>query len=860
MTKNVTRLFKQFQPENYSLSLHPSRDNMSFSGQVTISGKKVGRPSSRITFHQKGLKITRAVIIKHDKKGDQSIAVKRINTHDSFNEVRLHSDTQLYAGRYTIELDFNGRITEPMHGIYPCSFKYGGKSKQLIATQFESHHAREAFPCIDEPEAKATFDLTLTTPASETVIANTAVKTQRAQDRNLITSFEQTPRMSTYLLAFVYGELDYLEATTKDNVLVRTYATPDNVSLTKHSLEVAVKALEFFSDYFKTPYPLAKLDMIALPDFSSGAMENWGLVTYREVAMLLDEASGSIESRQYIAMVVAHELSHQWFGNLVTMKWWDDLWLNESFANMMEYRAVDAIHPEWHVWEQFVSSEGASAKRRDSLADVQPIHCTVSHPDQISSLFDPSIVYAKGGTVLYMLMQHIGEPAFRAGLEAYFKKHRYGNTEAADLWNALSDSSYLNVSDFMNGWINKPGYPLVTIDWSPGADTASTQQRRFFSDPRVKSTPTDLWQVPLASTADVAPQLLKNESEAITVKSPKQNLLLNHDGHSYMLPKYANNKHRLQISQDVSAGRVSTIDRLLLLDDNILLQRGGASSTVELLDMVKAYVDETNENVWGAMAGAIAESRRLIEGNEDSEDRLNQLIIKLVEPLVNQLGWDDRPSDSAATLRLRGLIMSMAAGAKMPQVLEAGAKRFADFEKPSDLNASTRGSVFYIGAKFGNKADFEKLLKLHDESINAEERDELAGALCSVRDPERYKKLLELLTGSTIRRQDLMHWFVWLLRNRYARSDSWNWLTSHWEWIEEQYGSDKSYGYFARYCGNIFSRKNELEDFNKFFEPKKKIVALTRDITLAQQEISSRTLWRERNEVDVFKWLNANEF
>ena len=515
MTKAVTRLYQQFQPENYQLDLMPDRDSMNFHGRVTVTGKKVGRPSERITFHQKGLKITAAIITKHDKKGDQSFPVARINNQDSFDEVRLHAEAQLYPGNYSVTLEFEGKITTPMHGIYPCEFKHDGVKKQLIATQFESHHAREAFPCIDEPEAKATFDLTLTAPAGETVIANTPVRTQQTAGDTQIVSFETTPRMSTYLLAFVYGELGYLEATTKDGVLVRTYATPDNVKLTQHSLDVAVKSLEFFGDYFKTPYPLPKLDMIALPDFSSGAMENWGLVTYREVAMLLDEASGSIESKQYIATVVAHELSHQWFGNLVTMKWWDDLWLNESFANMMEYRAVDAIYPEWHIWEQFVSSEGASAKRRDSLADVQAIHCKVSHPDQISSLFDPSIVYAKGGTVLYMLMHHIGEAAFRAGLEQYFTKHRYGNTQAADLWAALSVTSQQDVGAFMANWINNPGYPLLTIDWEPGTAQATLAQQRFYSDPSVVNSDQEPWQVPLASTSELDVTVLTSSSGSV---------------------------------------------------------------------------------------------------------------------------------------------------------------------------------------------------------------------------------------------------------------------------------------------------------------------------------------------------------
>ena len=860
MTKAVTRLFDQFQPDSYQLTLEPNRDAMTFRGSLTLTGKKVGRPSERMTLHQKGLIITEATIIKHDKKGDQTFAVERINNHNSFDEVRLHASETLYPGNYTITLVFNGVITTPMHGIYPCVFKHNGQDKKLIATQFESHHAREAFPCIDEPEAKATFDLTLVTPAGETVIANTPIKSQASDAGQCRTTFEATPRMSTYLLAFAYGEMGFLEATTKDGVVVRTYATPDNVAMTQHSLDVAVKSLEFFGDYFNTPYPLPKLDMVALPDFSSGAMENWGMVTYREVAMLLDEKSGSIESKQYIALVVAHELSHQWFGNLVTMKWWDDLWLNESFANMMEYRAVDAMYPEWHIWEQFVAAEGGSAKSRDSLVDVQPIHCEVSHPDQISSLFDPSIVYAKGGTVLFMLMHHIGEEAFRAGLELYFIKHRYGNTQAADLWAAFSDSSDLDVAAFMANWINNPGYPMVTIDWEPGSSEASISQQRFLSDPSAVSINNDPWQVPMASTGILDLQLLSSSSSAATVTSDATTaLILNHDGHSYSLPRYTNSNHRAQIISAIGAGTVSPIDRLLLLDNYTMLQRGGFASTTDLLELLKAYTQETSENVWGAIATAVAETRRLVEGQEEPEANLDKLIGQLVMPLAEKLGWDDNPDDDAATLHLRGLIISMAASAKIPSILEAGAKRFASFTKPSDLPASTRSVVYYVGARYGSEDDFQKLLELHRASQSAEERDEYAGALTSVKKPEHYTKLLSMLTGADIRRQDLMNWFVWLLRNRYARSDAWTWLTEQWDWIEKEFASDKSYSYFARYGGSIFSRKEDLAKYNELFDPKKDIVALTRDILLAKQEIASRIAWRERNQSNTIDWLNNTD-
>src|SRR5665213_293727 len=374
MSKEVRRLFEQFRPENYKLSMALNRESMTFQGTVVISGEKVGRPSQRLTFHQNKIKVTAADIIYHDKKGDREITVSRINNQKAYDEVRLHSSTMLYPGRYTIKLTFTGDITRPMNGIYPCFFKHGGKEKTLMATQFESHHAREAFPCIDEPEAKATFDLTLITASEETVLANTPVKKQSTKAGLTNTSFETTPKMSTYLLAFVVGEMHCVTAKTKDGITVSSWATvaqpKDHL---KYANDEAVKVLEFFTDYFKTPFPLKKLDQVALPDFDSLAMENWGLITYREVGLLADPKNRPLSGEQLITLVVAHEISHQWFGNLVTMKWWDDLWLNESFASIMENIGPDNLHPNWHQWEEFATSRVLACSQRDIYKDVQAV-------------------------------------------------------------------------------------------------------------------------------------------------------------------------------------------------------------------------------------------------------------------------------------------------------------------------------------------------------------------------------------------------------------------------------------------------------------------------------------------------------
>ena len=855
MPKKVNRLHRQFSPKNYNLSLDINSDDLTFSGSVAIQGNRTGRPSKRITFHQKDLKINSAEIIHHSKDGDSNIKISRINTHKSLDEVRLHSDSLIGHGEYTVVINFSGIITKPMNGIYPCFFKHLGKDKKLIATQFESHHAREAFPCIDEPEAKATYDLTLISAAGETVLSNTPVKNQDSSQGKLTTVFETTPKMSSYLLAFVIGDIKSQQAKTKNGVVVSSYATPDYEKSLGFSVDVAVKVLEFFEDYFGVKYPLQKLDMVALPDFSSGAMENWGLVTYRESVMLVDENSTGIETKQHVALVVAHELSHQWFGNLVTMRWWDDLWLNESFANMMEYRAVDEIFPEWKIFETFVGHEGISARRRDSLRDVQPVHCQVNHPDEISTLFDPSIVYAKGGTLLYMLMNYIGEAAFRKGLKDYFLKHQYGNTEANDLWSSLSSASGENIGDLMHNWLSHPGFPIVEVDWLPGDNKVGLNQTRFDSQAEMVNEST-IWQVPLASNNDLQNNLLNKQRMSTTIKdTPSKALILNSEGKSYFLPKYTNDEHLQDIIGGIKGNKVSSIDKLLLLDNYNLMQRAGYVKTIDLLNLVSAYENETNENVWASLTMALAEARRLIEPDSKEDNKLDILSDKLVAKLVAKLGWDDNDDDSAQTLQLRGLVYSIAISAKNPKLIDEALSKFQQLKSPADLSPSTRSVIYTCAAKYGNDDDFDKLLGMYGSDISADDKEEVAGALCSAKDTKRIHTLIDILKTDTIRRQNLISWWASLLRNRYSRDASWAWLEKNWDWAEKEFSSDKSFSYFARIAGSIFSKQGELDKFEKFFSDKQTIVALTRDITLAQQEIAGRVQWRKRNQQEVQNWL-----
>lgn len=852
--KSVKRLYEDFQPDRYELSLEPDRETMTFSGKVKITGRKTGRPSRRLTLHQSGLKTASARITKIDKKsGEVPVEIIRINNHNSLNELRLHTTDQLFPGEYVIEIEFSGRITEPMHGIYPCNFKLDGQAKQLIATQFESHHAREAFPCIDEPEAKAVFALTLKTPAGETVIANTPVKTQRKTDSSLVTTFEDTPRMSTYLLAFVHGELGHKEAKTKSGTTVRIYSTPDKIGLTDFGLEVSVKSLEFFEDYFGVPYPLPKLDVIGLPDFSAGAMENWGLVTFRESVLYVDPKSSSIDTKQFVCMVVSHELAHQWFGNLVTMRWWNDLWLNESFANLMEYRATDELFPEWKIWEEFTAREMGQALTRDALPNVQPVRTDVHHPDELSSVFDPAIVYAKGGCLLNMVRNLVGEEAFRKGLKTYFEEFKYQNTEAEDLWRHLGKASSIDVGAVMENWLTQPGYPVLEADYDSQKSRLKLSQARLTIGKTEKPS-TTVWQVPLAASRRIDTSLLTAKSAVMSTDTADYPLVLNHEAHSYFVSHYLNPSHFKTILDAAKQKRLKPIDRLLLVQSYLLLERAGRVPTTDNLQLFTSMGAEREEAVWSVLGAIIGGVRTLIDKDKQAEDRFNAILRPLVRPLVKELGWDGRENDSSHTLKLRAMALGMAAGAKDETVIKEALSRFSKFSRPADIAADIRSAVYFAVVRHGTENDFAKLVKLYGELTNAEERDEIASELTATRDPDQIKQLLKMLTSGMVRLQDVPTLFAWLMRNRYSTDLTWEWLSKNWKWVESKYSSDKSYDRFPRYSAMAFSKPEQLNEYKQFFESKMN-VALDRPIKLGIEEIEGRIEWRQKNEADVKQWL-----
>lgn len=833
----MDRLFSQFQPEHYDIQwdLRQAKSNRLIRGTATIRGQHLA--AEPIRLHAKDLQIEEATV--------NGQAVKT----STDNDILTLDNTDDSPVQITIK--FSLTLTDAMHGIYPCYYQHQGQKRELYATQFESHHAREAFPCVDEPEAKATFAISILSN-EPIVLSNMPVISQQESSEGTLTTFEQTPRMSTYLAAFVAGDLQRATTAAKSGVEVNVYATPaQSADSLNWALQHAAQTIDFFNEYFGVPYPLPKSDHVALPDFSSGAMENWGLVTYRETALLADPATASVLTRQYIATVIAHELSHQWFGNLVTMKWWNNLWLNESFATLMEYLATDALHPDWRQWDEFANNEGVAALRRDSIDGVQPVQTDVSSPAEISALFDGAIVYAKGGRLLRMMQLWIGDEAFRAGLKQYFTRFKYSNTTGDDLWECLSQASGKDVGELMNTWISQPGYPVVYASLDNGELTL--RQEQFFTGPH---QPSDrLWPIPLDANDQRLPKILKEREQRLS-PAPDGLLLLNHQNASHFITCY-DDALRARILQAIASGTLTPSQRAQYLNEQILLARGGLIASSTLVEALAAFQNESDQTVWEIISLAISDLKKFVDQDEAAEKLLRRLSGKLARRQFERLGWNKHPGELESGSKLRAAIIDCMLYSEDAAAISTARQLYQDTPL-AELSADLRPSIIGAAVRYSDQpADIvSQLLEAYQATQSADLRSDIAAGITATRDAEQLARLIGLLTNTDIiRSQDTVRWFVDLLRNRYGREAAWRWMRSQWSWIEQTFASDKSHDYFPRYAAMLLMTRQQLAEYREFFTPLRRDQSLVRAIDMGILDLEGKLDLIDRDKAAVIAAL-----
>ena len=841
----VKHFIETFVPEHYDLFLDLNRADKTFSGKVTITGEA---KTSKISLHQKDLTVEAVEVAGQ----------ARPFTLDKDNEA-LYIELEA-AGPVVMTITYTGKITDNMTGIYPSYYTVDGVKKEIISTQFESHFAREAFPSVDEPEAKATFDLALKFDQEEGELALSNMPEIDVENRKAtgVWKFETTPRMSSYLLAFAAGDMQGITAKTKNGTLVGVYATKAHpASSLEFALDIAVRCIEFYEEYYGVKYPIPQSLHVALPDFSAGAMENWGLVTYREIYLLVDENSTAL-SRQTVALVVAHELAHQWFGNLVTMKWWDDLWLNESFANMMEYVSVDAIEPSWKIFEDFQTSGAPYALKRDATDGVQSVHVEVKHPDEINTLFDGAIVYAKGSRLMHMLRRWLGDDAFRKGLGAYFEKHQYGNTIGRDLWDALSQASGRDVAAFMDAWLEQPGYPVVTAKVENDC-LILTQKQFFIGEHEDKGR---LWPVPLNSNWQGLPDTLTTERLEIPnyAALAAQNdgaLRLNTENTAHYITDYQGELLDALLN---NLSSLDNISKLQIVQERRLLAESGMISYADLLPVISKLANETSYMVVSAVSQVLEGLNRFVDEGSQTEEDYKALLKVLSQSNFDRLGFEKQEGESDEDEMVRQLIVGNMIKAD-DETAKAQASQIFDRYRDNleKLPAAIRLQVLVNQIKHHESKELTKLyLDLYVASNDGSFKNALSTALSYTKNKETLDELLATWKDKfTVKPQDLSAWYARFLSQDFTQEAVWTWARENWDWIKAALGGDMSFDSFVISPAVVFKTEKRLAEYKAFFEPQLDDMAISRNISMGIKEIAARVELVKREKEAVEKAIRA---
>ena len=821
----VKRFYETFHPDHYDIYLDISREKKSFHGKTIVVGDA---QEELVKLNQKYLKITSVRV--DQKKAD-------FDYNDKEEVVNIKAGK---VGKMKIEVDFEGKLTDSMMGIYPSYYEVDGEKKQLVGTQFETTFARQAFPCVDEPEAKATFALAIKfdEKPGETIISNQPEE----KFKDGVHYFKPTVRMSSYLVAFVFGDMQKKLTKTKSGVEIGVFATKAHKAKElDFALDIAKRSIEFYEDFYETPYPLEHSYQVALPDFSAGAMENWGCVTYREAYLLLDPDNTSLDIKQLVATVIAHELAHQWFGDLVTMKWWDNLWLNESFANMMEYVAIDALEPNWKIWEMFQTSEVPAALQRDATDGVQSVHVMVNDPAEIDALFDSAIVYAKGSRMLVMVRALLGDKALREGLKNYFAAHKYSNATGDDLWNALGKASGLDIGAIMHSWLEQPGYPVVNAKVEDGK-LVLTQKQFFIGKGKEVGRK---WQIPLNANYAAVPKIMKDEE---LVVGDYKDLLAN-NGTPFRLNVGNNSDFIVKYDQTLlddilsHVDELDAVDKLQLLQDFRLLAEGGQMSYADIVPLLPKFADSTSPIVNNALYRIMTTLRNFVTPGSDEEKQLKKLYDLLSEKQVKRLGLLPKVGESNDDNLTRPYVVSDSLYADNDDTING---LHAIYSENSDnlegISADIRSAVLVNEVKnFGNMTLFDKLLKKYQETSDASLKQDLCAGITSTKMPEIIDAIVDdFENAQVVKPQDLRAWYRNVLANPFGQEQAWNWIRLEWPWLEATVGGDMEFATFITVTANIFHTEERLKQFKDFFEPKINTPGLTREIKMDTKVIETK--------------------
>ena len=793
---------------NYDLIFEPFFSNFTFNGTEIISFT-LSKPIKILKLNSAELKINKCYIVKNGK----TIHTK-FNIDEKKEELNITPE-KIINGKVKLCIEFMGTLNDRLLGFYRSQYKdKSGKKKYLATTQFEAADARRAFPCWDEPAVKATFDVSLIIDKTLSAISNMPQKTKKKFGAKTLVEFERTPVMSTYLLYLGVGEFEFLETKLR-NIKIRVVTTRGKKSKAKLSLELTKKFLAEYEKYFGIKYPLPKLDMLAIPDFAAGAMENWGAITFRETILLYDPKTSSTRTKQYIAEVISHEIAHQWFGNLVTMKWWNDLWLNESFATFMATKIVDRFYPEWDYWDQFLDDAMNTAMSLDALKTSHPIDVKVNHPSEIREIFD-SISYDKGGCILRMLEHFVGEKNFQKGLQKYLTKHQYDNAQGSDLWNAIGQVSKQPIDKMMKTWINQVGFPLLEV--KRNTSTLTLKQSRFLLEGD-KNPSKKTWSIPLVIEEgnQRMKKLMTKKSEKIHLKNKDRNFIINSGRTGFYRIQY--DKETLEnLSLLIDEKILDHVDRWSLQNDYFAQAVSGKKNIQDYLDFTSAYYDEDNYISSLSLAHNLY-SLYILARKEKFSDELRQYAINFLGIIFDRLGWDKKKNEPHTDSLLRSFaIVGMGKLGDKQINLEAEIRFKKYLKDKNSLSADLQEAVFSLAAWNGNEKLHTKFVTLFKKASSQEEKLRFLGAMCSFRQKKLLLKTLQFTLGPDVRSQNIQLPIMRINSNIYGKEFMWSWLKNNWKKILKKAGKGNPLlKRVVESIGNILDSSQEKE-VRKFFK------------------------------------------
>jgi puromycin-sensitive aminopeptidase len=650
----------------------------------------------------------------------------------------------------------------------------------MAATQFEPTDARRAFPCWDEPDAKAVFGVSVVVPAGLVAISNAPVSSEESlPDGRCLVRFADTIRMSTYLVAVVLGRLEGSEPVLAGRTPIRVWAVPGRGHLLRFARRVAAFSVDFFERYFGIPCPCAKLDLLAIPDFATGAMENLGAITFRENALLVDEDNASHADLNRVADVVAHEVAHLWFGDLVTMKWWNGLWLNEAFATFLELKAVDAFRPDWNRWAAFGNSR-AGALALDGLASTRPIEFDVQDPKDCQAMFDP-ITYDKGAAVLRMLEQHVGEDAFREGTRLYMNRHGYDNAETADLWAAMGEATGQPVGKVMDGWIRRPGFPLLEVERIPGGIRLSS--RRFSFQAGIEGGE---WRVPvrvrtLFPDRETETRVLLAGLLDVDLGGEPSSVVVNAGGHGFVRVRY-----RGGLRDGLEVARLLPVERMNLVGDAFAIVQAGLESLDSYLDLTARFRAESDRSVWQTITGAFGLINRQLA--PDVRPAFEAFVRDRLGPALDRIGRVSKPGEDDVTRQLRAdLVRVLGTLGNDPGTAESCRAGYRAWAGGSDTDPNLLPAAIAVVARHGGAAEYDDFLARYRGGGTPQLEQRFLFALAGFSDPALIDRTLALVASGEFRNQDSPFLLRSLLWSVPGRRQAWEFVKRNWDLLEAAY-------------------------------------------------------------------------